>query len=428
MQREGRVDLEAVETAMRAAVLAAGAKVMEELLRGVGTGRRDERVRCACGEVMYSKGLRAINVLTLLGPVRFVRSMYLCPRCGKTRYPGDEELDIVNTSRSPGVHRQVLRLGAKEPFAEVSDDLRELAGLHLCRKEAERIAEKEGKRTQAWLAQQWLRFGRLQPPVDILKTIRNMYIELDGTGIPVIAREAEGRKGKQQDGRAKTREAKIAAMFLQTLLDEEGRPIRDPHSTSYIGAIESAQQFGLHLYAEAVRRGLFQAQRVIVLGDGAEWIKNLVRTHFPMAQFIIDYYHASEHVGQLCRALFDQDTKRIGQYRDRWTEELWEGNIEVIVEQATALLPKDPSAKLEAQTQIAYFSKNKDYMRYGQFRKEGLFIGSGVVEAACKHVVGQRFKQSGMEWSVEGANAILAARCLVLSNRLEEYCEQKNAA
>jgi hypothetical protein len=423
------VDLEALEQAIRTAALAAGATILEQLLAPVGVGRQEIPVRCTCGAQMQSCGACEKRVLTMLGWITFKRSVYVCPPCGKTHCPGDEELDIVHTSRSPGVRRQTSRLAAKETFQEVAVDLEQLAGIALCRKEAERIAEQEGQRMEAWMAKERRELRSQNPPVpDLLHPVETLYIELDGTGIPMVKREVEDRKGKQSDGTAKTREAKVGCVFTQTQVNEEGKPVRDPVSTTYVGAIESANQFGGRLYAEAVRRGLYQAKRVVVLGDGAEWVKNIAQTHFGYAQFIIDYYHASEHIGDLCCALFDRNPNHIVTYREQWTDYLWEGNIEAIIEQAAQFLPKNPEIKKEARTQINYFAKNKDYMQYGKYREQNLFIGSGVVEAACKHLVGSRLKQSGMAWTVAGANAILALRCVVLSNRMEEYWEQRAAA
>ena len=428
VERTGGVDLEAVEAALVTAVLAGGKKVLEQLLCGVGAGRGTGPVRCRYGALMQSQGLRGKWILTLLGWVWFVRSRYVCSCCGQTRYPGDEALDVVDTSYSPGVRRQVARLAAKETFSEVATDMRELARVDLCRKDAERIAENVGRQMETWMAdeQQALRF-QAPPPPETPKTIKTLYIELDGTGIPMVPHELAGRPGKQEDGSAKTREAKVGCVFTQTTVDEQGRPVRDPGSTSYVSAIEAAEPFGWRLYGEAVRRGLFLAQRVVAIGDGAEWIKNLVQTHFGMAQFIIDYYHASEHVGELCRALFDRDHQRGDDCRERWTDALWQGAIETVIREANDLLPKDSNAKSEARKQIAYFEKNKDHMRYGQYRQQGLFIGSGVIEASCKNLVGYRCKQSGMEWTVPGANAILALRCVILSNRQEEFWEQRAA-
>ena len=112
--------------------------------------------------------------------------------------------------------------------------------------------------------------------------------------------------------------------------------------------------------------------------------------------------------------MFDRNQKHVETYRERWTDYLWEGNIEAIMEQAARLLPQNPETKKDARTQVNYFDKNKDYMRYRDYREQKLFIGSGVVEAACKHLVGSRFKQSGMEWTENGANAMLELRCVVL--------------
>ena len=426
--RAAGVDLDALEQAVRGAVLAAGAQVLEKLLRTVGVGRRSEAVRCTCGTVMDSAGVRAKRIQTLLGDVQFERSRYQCPCCGKACFPGDKELDVVETSRSPGVRRQTARLGAKEPFAEVAKDLRELAGLRLSRKDAERISEGVGEDMEQWAGQELTQLRYQEPPPpDAPKTIDTLYIEFDGTGVPMTKKEVAGRKGKHEGGVAKTREAKLGCVFTQTGFDDEGRPIRDPASTSFTGAIEPAAPFGWRIYTEAVRRGLFEAQRVAVITDGAKWIQNLVQTHFPGVTHIIDLYHAREHLVDLCKLLFDRDLKRLSLYKDRWWELLDQGDIEALVEQARARLPADPRAGKDARTAIAYFEHNKDRMRYAAFRAQGLFLGSGVIEAGCKTVVGQRLKQSAMEWTVRGANAIIALRCITASSRAEDYWEQRAA-
>jgi len=422
------MDLEALEWALRAAALAAGARLLENLLEKVGVGRRDQPVVCVCGAVMASLGVRNKSVLTMLRPIAFGRSAFQCPVCDGIRYPGDEELDIMGTSRSPGVRRQVARLGAKETFHEVALDLREIGGVALSRKDAERVAEAMGEDMERWAAREReaLRF-QAPPPPEAEKTIETLYIEFDGTGVPMTKQEVAGRKGKQEDGSARTREAKLGCVFTQTCLDDNGRPIRDPATTSFTGAIEPAAQFGWRIYLEAVRRGLFHAKRVVVISDGAEWIRNIAQTHFPGAIHILDLYHAREHLIGLCRLLHGTATKTFGRYKDRWWELMDQGEIEAIVTQARAFLPKDPRAGKDARTAIAYFEKNKDRMRYADFKQRGMFVGSGVVEAACRHVIGDRLKKSGMEWSLRGANAIIALRCMHASNRNEDYWEQRAA-
>lgn len=418
-QRAAGVDLEALEVAIRQAVLVAGAKVLEELLRNVGVGRREAGVRCRCGEEMQSGGVREKRVQTLLGWLRFERSRYQCPRCGKVRCPGDEELDVVNTSRSPGVRRHVARLGAKEPFREAARDMAELAGVTLSRKDAERT----GQEIEGWLTRQRqaLRFQEPPPP----ETIETLYVEFDGTGVPMVPHEVQGRKGKQKDGSAKTREAKLGCVFTQTDFNEDGRPIRDPGSTTYTGAIEDADHFGWRIYAEAVRRGLFEAERVVVLTDGAQWIRKRVELHFPQAIHIIDLYHAKQHIHDLAKLLFDGRPDCIVHYRDRWWNLLEQGHVEQITDEVRKHLPREGPFRADALRQLGYLDTNKNRMRYEWFKAQGLFIGSGVVEAACKTIIGQRLKQSGMEWTVRGANAILALRCATLSRRTEDFWEQR---
>lgn len=420
------VDLEALETGVRVAVLAVGAQLLEELLESVGVGRRNAPVRCACGKRMESRGVSVKIIVTLLGDVRFARSAYQCPACAKVRYPGDEELDVVKTGYSPGVRRLVADFASDDPFKRASQKLKSSAELVISRKDCERIAEGVGEDVARWFATEQRRMRAAQPPPpEAPKPIDAFYIEPDGTGVPMVPHEVEGRKGKQANGGAKTREAKLGCVFTQTAFTEKGRPIRDPVSTSYIGAIETAASFGWHLYAEAVRRGLFEAKRVIVISDGAEWIRNLVETHFAGATHIIDLYHAREHLVALCRRLLSHNLKQLNHYQDRWWEKLDEGEIETIVEEASAFLPKDPKAAKDTHAEIGYFDKNKDRMRYADYYEQGLFVGSGVIEAGCRTIIGERLKKSGMEWTVRGANAITALRCVIQSGRFEEYWEDK---
>ncbi len=402
--------------------------MLEKLLGPVGVGRRDGVVRCRCGAVMESRGVKTKSIETLLGPIAFSRSAYRCPVCDRTRHPGDEELDVVKTRYSPGVRRLVADFACDVPFKRVSQQLHAAAALQISRKDCERIAEGVGEDVARWFATQrdQVRFTEAPPP-EAPKTLKTLYIEFDGTGVPMVPHEVAGRKGKQADGSARTREAKLGCVFTQAECDEDGRPIRDPASTTFIGAIEPADRFQWRLYAEAVRRGLFEARRVVILTDGAQWIKNIVQTHFPGAVHIIDLYHARQHLVNLCRLLFDRDLRRLNHYKDRWWNNLDEGAIDNIVQQARSFLPKDPKAGKDARCEIGYFGKNKERMRYAHFFDQGLFVGSGVVEAACKTVIGQRLKQSGMEWTVRGANAIIALRCLVQSNRFEDYWESRVA-
>ena len=411
---------------MRAAVLVAGAGLLEALLSGLGRSV-EGGVECLCGARMQSQGVRGKRLLTILGEVKFSRTRYQCPVCGESRYPGDEELDVAGTGRSPGLRRMMARAGSKGTFKEGSEDLRIYAGVQVSAKDVERVAEKIGREVEAWQAGE--RALALAGGVEstVGEAVPVMYIAYDGTGVPMVPWEVAGRKGKQADGSAKTREAKLGCVFTQTATDEKGFPLRDADSTSFVGAIEGAEKFGERIYAEAARRGLNQAQKVVVLGDGARWVRGLAELHFWGATQIIDLYHAREHIGKLCQLLFAGDEKKIRAFRMRWWTLLDEGKVERIVAQARSQLTDAGANQEQIETELGYFEENRERMRYQKFREEGLFVGSGVVEAGCKSVIGQRLKRSGMEWSVAGANAIIGLRCLLLSGRFEEYWESRCA-
>jgi len=377
---------------------------------------------------MQSGGRRRKELETILGPVSYRRSMFQCPACGRTRYPGDEQLDVVDTVFSPALRRMMARAGSKTPFKEACGDLKYYAAVEVTAKAVERVAESVGEEMEQWCAAEHeesvRRYGQ-GPRKD--KPIPTLYVELDGTGVPMVRRELQGRKGRQPDGSARTREVKLGCVFTQTAVDEEGRALRDPDSTTFVGRIEPAEQFGERLFAEAVRRGLFDAERVVVLGDGAAWIKNIVEMHFPGAIHIIDLYHARQHVAALCKLLYPNNDNKVIHCRARWWRHLDQGNVERIMRQAQRRLCARPDALHSAEPELGYLDKNKARMRYAQFRAQGLFIGSGVVEAACGSIIGHRLKQSGMEWSLRGANAIISLRCVLKSGRLDDYWETRAA-
>jgi hypothetical protein len=376
---------------------------------------------------MESQGLKEKEVLTILGSLTYRRSMFQCPTCQSTRYPGDEELDIIETTRSPGLRRMMARAGSRSTFKEGREDLKIYAGVEVSAKDIERVAEGMGQQMEAWASQERKEILQDPPQLPSEKAIPILYISYDGTGVPMTQEELTGRKGKQADGSAKTREAKLGCVFTQTTTDTKGFPVRDPDSTSFVGAIEPVEDFGWRIYGEAVRRGLSKAEEVVVLADSAQWIKNLAQMHFPEAKLIIDLYHARQHVSELCKTLFVGNEKKIQHQRMRWWTDLDGGKVEKIIRQAQQLLPQEAETKKKAETEIHYLEKNAEYMRYAEFRAQGLFVGSGVVEAGCKTLIGQRLKQSGMEWSLRGANAIISLRSILMSGRFEDYWESRVA-
>jgi len=320
-------------------------------------------------------------------------------------------------------------VGQQAPFEHGREQMKLLAGLEVNAKAVERTAEGIGGDIAAREQQQIERALQLALPILVGEPIPILYIEMDGTGVPVVRKETEGRKGKTDGEPAHTREAKLGCVFTQTSCDREGFPIRDPESTTYTGAIETAEEFGRRLYQEVWNRGLSRARKIVILGDGAEWIRTLAELHFPDAIHIVDLYHARQHLWDVARALFPNDPISQKAWMKVHQKRLLDkGKIEKLVAALRSLLPAHPQAAEKLHDEADYFEKNAERMRYPKFRRQHLFVGSGVIEAGCKTVIGSRLKQSGMFWTVRGANAILALRCAHLNNRFETYWEDRRAA
>ena len=406
---------------MRGAVLACGANILSGFLTEQGTGRREEVVVCGCGERMESQGVRPKELLTILGPVTYERSMFQCPACQATRYPGDEALDVVGTTRSPGLRRMMARAGSQSTFKDGRDDLKIYAGLEVSAKDVERVAERIGQEMDTWGEQERQDLLREASSPEPNKDIPVMYVSYDGTGVPMRPEELIGVKGKHADGMAKTREAKLGCVFTQTTRDEQDNPVRDPHSTTYVGAIESSSDFGHRLCQEAHRRGLKRAQKLVLLSDGATYNHAVAREHFPLATHIIDFYHASERLTLFVKENTAHSVP--GAYHQQGYALLEDGRIEELIDHMRQALPHRGARRKAGMKQIRYYAERVEQMRYAQFRAQGLFVGSGVIEAGCKTLIGKRLKQPGMFWSVPGANAIIAARCCLYSGRFEQFWE-----
>jgi hypothetical protein len=301
--------------------------------------------------------------------------------------------------------------------------------LEVTTKSVERTAEAIGADIARCEQQEIDHAVQLDLPIIVGESVPVLYVQMDGTGVPVVKKETVGRKGKLDGLPAHTREAKLGCVFTQTRWDEEGFAIRDPDSTTYTGAIENSEQFGKRLYVEAWKRGWSRAEKKVVIGDGAEWIWNIAKEQFPGAIQIVDLYHARQHLWDLARLLYPNDTKRqntwIGLHQKRWLDK---GKIDKLVASMRSMCILYPDLVNKIRNEADYFASNATRMNYPKFRKQHLFVGSGVIEAGCKTVIGHRLKQSGMFWTVPGANSILALRCCYLTGRFDDYWEGRRAA
>jgi hypothetical protein len=416
-----------VELAIRAGLTGLGREVLERLL-AADAGYAGPRAGCRAGHQAGLVSVREKTVDTVLGPVTLNRAWYHCRDCGHGFAPLDEQLGTAGQTMSPGLRKMTARAAAAVPFAAAAKLISELAGITLTGRRAGRQAEADGNAAAQVIRAQAAAMTAGQvaalPPRRPLPD--KLYIAIDGTGVPMVPAETDGRDGKGEDGRARTREVKMACLFTQATTGNDGRPVRDPASSSYLATFAPAAGFGTLMAAEARRRGAGQVRQLIVLGDGAAWIWNLASQHFPEATQIVDLYHAREHLHELGRIVEFMLGAGYSDWITARLADLDAGDIPALLAAARAL-PLATRKARERDKALHYFETSAHRMRYARFKALGMFVGSGTIEAGCKTIAGQRCKLSGMRWTENGATGILTLRCLESSNRWEEIWPQPHS-
>jgi hypothetical protein len=413
--------LEAIELAARRQALRLAAHALEQRLNADTSDHGGAELPCPCGAVAQYHGRHKKTFESVLGPLQLERAYYHCAQCQSGFCPRDRDLRLESFSLTPGVLRMTASASALLSFEESRGLLRELAGVEVSARQVERAAEALGAEIAVDEHQHAERLGEMAP---------TLYLGMDGTGVPMRAEEVVDRAGKQADGSAKTREAKLVTIWTAESRDAEGRPVRDPGSVTYSAAIESAStpdtspdlsDFAARVQREASRRGFTEAQRPVILGDGSAWIWNTARELFPQATQILDRFHAKEHLSKVGKAIYGD-----GLEGKRWIDlrydELDEGRLKSLVE----ALHVHAGQYKEVRECIHYLWKNRRRMRYPRFHQQGFCTSTGVVEAGCKVAIGTRLKRSGMHWTVKGANSIIALRCCKLSGRFEDFWERRS--
>ncbi len=302
-----------------------------------------------------------------------------------------------------------------------------LAGLEVTAKSVERTAEAIGGDI-AEGEQRHRKAIQLDLPVIAGEPIPILYVQMDGTGVPVVKKETEGRKGKTNGQPAHTREAKLGCVFTQTTWDAEGFAIRDPDTTTYTGAIETAEEFGRRIYLEAWNRGWSRAVKRVSSatepnGSGI-WPTSTspAPSRLSISTTLVSTYGTLPGscipTMPLLRRNGSGFTRNAGSTRAK--------SKSLSPHCAPSIRPIRSLRKYSASRPTT--SKPTRPVCVTPFRRQHLFVGSGVIEAGCKSVIGSRLKQSGMFWTVRGANAILALRCSHLNGRFEDYWEGRRAA
>ena len=411
-----------METRLRQRALELAARAVERRFNDDRSDHVGPTCACPrCGHSARYAGRRAKTFETILGALTLERAYYHCADCGKGWFPRDRALGMARTDLSPGVTRMTGAAAAQVSFAQASGLLAELGGVRVGTKHVQRSAEALGRQLAS--------VERQAPRAPVPPPAPTMYLGVDGTGLPVRSSETAGRPGKQPDGSARTREAKLVVVWTAESRDEEGRPVRDEGSVSYTAAIESAASrdtdpdpsaFAQRMRREAERRGFPLARRRVILGDGASWIWRIATEDYPGAIQIVDLWHAKQKLWDVAKVLFAHDKALLEAWAEARCDDLEQGRVDGLL----ATLRAHAGTCEEAAKCVHYIDNNRSRMRYPEFRAQDLCVGSGVVEAGCRTVVG-RLKRSGMYWTVNGANEILALRSCVLSGNYENFWAQR---
>jgi hypothetical protein len=410
LKQQGASEMQWIEDQLRIALLKDGQSLLQAMLSDSALHVAGDAANK--GERTFEGRTRRVE--SLFGPIELRRRYY--HRHSGGRYPLDRALGLIGDC-TPSLARLMTRAGAQSPFEQASADLAAYASVVIPARQIQRLIQSVGPQMRSTLR----RLPRPQPPA----SIPVLYLQFDGTGIPMHKSQLLGVRGRGPDGQAQTREVKLGCAFTQTTTGPDNEPQRDESSTSYVASMLRAGEFGILMGAEAQRRSIDRAQKVVILGDGAAWIWELARVQFPGALQILDFYHATEYLAQLAGLIHPAGSPAFLTLFGRWRHDLKTSSLSDILAQARSHLGPlslSPEDDQKAQSALGYFDNNLLRMDYPNFISQGFFIGSGVVEAGCKTVVGQRLKHSGMFWGKTGAQNILTVRCALQSqNRFDDF-------
>jgi hypothetical protein len=444
-------DLNTLEQTVMSACLAMGQRWLEEVLNHPASETRSQaRRQGECGHRQRLVGERPKQLLTLMGKVRVRRPYYQCllpegveetSSCSHGQAPFDELWGIEAERTRPGVQKLVSYLGASMTLQEAAAAFQAVLplnmsarqALHLMQPVGETLIKQEDKQQERVFQEAAKKQTASHPKKGGQEEIERMYIELDG----VLARMRRGSVPLEEQEKKRAgdvyREVKVGAVFTAT----RGRSRSDlvpgtfvdtANSIQYVARRTTAEIFGRYLYTLAQRGGIERARQVVVLGDGAAWIWRLVAEHFPQAVQIVDLWHAREQVWKVARSVFGRGHPQEAAWAKSACDLLHEGNTLALVkmiEHLPAIPPEAGATRSVPEIEADYFRSNAQRMRYPTFRAQGMQIGSGVAEAACKTVVSTRAKRSGMRWTPEGLDAVLALRTTVLNGAYDDFWKEQ---
>lgn len=382
---------------------------------------RDNTLECACGGRARYKGQQVRSLVTVHGLLSIKRACYYCAACHKSMAPLDAELGLDAGSTTTQVRLFVALLASQLPFAQAASTLQMLTKVDLSAASIERISLVVGTALSQSQQQEASQHQAGCLPARKTPCPSRLYISLDGVFVPL--RDAWKKDKSQGELVCRYAECKTGVVY-QTQKDKAGKDSR-VQTKAYVATLAGVEEFARLLGTLAHRCGQHAAKEVVVLGDGAPWIWQLAAKQFSGALQIVDFFHACQHLAQVAEARFGKDTNQSQDWQKQRQQELKSNRLDQVLKQIAAWRPTNQEKQHLRKTTYAYFLINAKRMRYQTFLEMGYQIGSGVVEATCKHVVAQRLDQAGMHWRYESAEAIVALRAAYLSTSppdLRDHC------
>lgn len=403
-----RRDLDGLEVGVREWALRVGLAVMQRLIQQIASSSSKPAPACpTCGKTMAPEGRKRAKVHTSLGRVEYDREYVRCRSCGEGAFPQDAEFHLDGQRNSPALQRIVSVAGSVAPFEKASDLLGEIGSIPLAASKVERITEQVGKRMQDW-QQRRQQLAMAHESEKPSKPVERLYIEADGTTVPMRIQGARS-KNQRTEGKVEYKEVKVGAVFEGTV-DEDGRP--QGGAKTYTGTFEDAEACVRQVAAEAKARGSVHAQEIVLLMDGGTWLWNRLPEAFAGKTVtpILDWCHPSERLAAIAKWIYGEGSDKAKDWARQHRDSLYEGRVQDVIKAIEGLKPRGQESKKFVRQSLEYFREHAHRMNYAELRAQGYFIGSGVIESACKHIVANRLKQAGMKWSRDHVPKILALR------------------
>ena len=414
----GVPDLDAIEASIRDGLLDCGTALYAALLEALGAELPSPP--CPdCGRRMERHSRAGKTFQARMGPIRIERSYCYCRECGAGFRQLDRTLGLEGRTATPGAESLYADVASSDIYGQASRKLKNLSGVEVSASTLQRHVVRIGGEIQA--------FERADAEASL--PAERVLLGIDGTGVPMAAREVEGVAGKQADGTAKTREAKaVVCRAVDSLDPKTGEPRKDRNSGAAgvridsarsVNGVSRASEFATRLVQFLHRNGVLAAEEVVVLSDGAPWIRTVCEEILPgrKTTFILDLHHALEYASDAVQAAASDEGRREA-WMDWIRKQLDAGRVDWVV----AALKRHRRFEAVAAC-IRYCEANMDRMRYDLCRRRGLPVGSGIVESACKRIVGSRLKGAGRRWSKAGANAVLATGCCLENRRWPDFLD-----